>query len=118
MGEGSAIPTDPHHTPNFIQPSPQPQKTQKPMKPKRKDTQVDTIAQTRFESVSKHSNDSLLARGNTLRSDKDRLKLDELCNDEPFLTNKVLDLEKEQRPYKQMRLPILKRRSRSLKKER
>nr|GFD27400.1 hypothetical protein [Tanacetum cinerariifolium] len=26
----------------------------------------DTIAQTRFESVSKHSNDSLLARGNTL----------------------------------------------------
>ncbi|GKE69875.1 hypothetical protein Tco_1527947 [Tanacetum coccineum] len=44
----------------------------------------DTIAQTRFESVSKHSNDSLLARGNTLRSDEDRLKLDELmalCTD-------------------------------------
>ncbi|GJU26135.1 hypothetical protein Tco_1164756 [Tanacetum coccineum] len=38
----------------------------------------DTIAQTRFESVSKHSNDSLLARGNTLRSDEDRLKLDEI----------------------------------------
>ncbi|GJR76879.1 putative ribonuclease H-like domain-containing protein [Tanacetum coccineum] len=36
------------------------------------------IARTRFESVSKHSNDSLLARGNTLRSDEDRLKLDEL----------------------------------------
>ncbi|GKD49248.1 hypothetical protein Tco_1278224 [Tanacetum coccineum] len=35
-------------------------------------------ARTRFESVSKHSNDSLLARGNTLQSDKDRLKLDEL----------------------------------------
>ncbi|GJZ61934.1 putative ribonuclease H-like domain-containing protein [Tanacetum coccineum] len=112
MGKGSAIPTDPHHTPTFIQPSTQPQKTQKPRKPKRKDTQVpqpsdpigsvvdeavhkelgnglvraatttssleaeqdsgggprcqetmgDTIAQTRFENVSKHSNDSLLAR--------------------------------------------------------
>ncbi|GJW59860.1 uncharacterized mitochondrial protein-like protein [Tanacetum coccineum] len=130
----SAIPTDPHHTPTIIQSSTQPQKTQQPRKPKRKDTQVpqpsdpienvadeavhkelgdslvraattassleaeqdsgninktqskatpnessslgttsgggpkcqetigDTIAQTRFESVSKHSNDSLLAR--------------------------------------------------------
>ncbi|GJR40841.1 hypothetical protein Tco_1216525 [Tanacetum coccineum] len=38
----------------------------------------DTTARTRFESVSKHSNDSLLPTGNTLRSDKDRLKLDEL----------------------------------------
>ncbi|GJV92158.1 putative ribonuclease H-like domain-containing protein [Tanacetum coccineum] len=133
-GEGSANLTDPHHTPTFIQPSPQPQKTQKPRKPKRKDTRVpqlsdpsenvadetvhkelgdslvrdattasslkaeqdsgnitktqskatpnessslgttssggprcqetmgDIIAQTRFENVSKHSNDSLLAR--------------------------------------------------------
>ncbi|GJX55394.1 hypothetical protein Tco_0285291 [Tanacetum coccineum] len=43
--------------------------------PKCQETMVDTIAQTRFENVSKHSNDSLLARGNTLRSDKDRLKL-------------------------------------------
>ncbi|GJR09094.1 retrovirus-related pol polyprotein from transposon TNT 1-94 [Tanacetum coccineum] len=37
---GLAILTDPHHTPTFIQPSTQPQKTQKPRKPKRKDTQV------------------------------------------------------------------------------
>ncbi|GJZ79004.1 hypothetical protein Tco_0643841 [Tanacetum coccineum] len=166
MGEGSAIPTDPHHTPTFIQPSTQPQKTQKPRKPKRKDTQVpqpsdpigsvadeavhkelgdslvraattassleaeqdsgnidktqskatpnesssqgtnsgggprcqetmgDTIAQTRFENVSKHSNDSLLARGNTLRSDEDRLKLDELMALCTTLQNRVLYLEK------------------------
>ncbi|GKB57712.1 hypothetical protein Tco_0913898 [Tanacetum coccineum] len=166
MGEGSAIPTDPHHTPTFIQPSTQPQKTQKPRKPKRKDTQVpqpsdptesvadeavhkelgdslvraattassleaeqdsgninktqskatpnessslgttsgggprcqetmrDTIAQTRFENVSKHSNDSLLARGNTLRSDENRLKLDELMALCTTLQNRVLDLEK------------------------
>ncbi|GJS33580.1 hypothetical protein Tco_0531962 [Tanacetum coccineum] len=46
--------------------------------PRRQETIGDTIAQTRFEYVSKHSNDSLLARGNTLRSDEDRLKLNEL----------------------------------------
>ncbi|GKA86733.1 hypothetical protein Tco_0808444 [Tanacetum coccineum] len=41
MGEGSTNPTDPHHTPTFIQPSTsQPQKKQKPRKPKRKDTQI------------------------------------------------------------------------------
>ncbi|GJU83645.1 hypothetical protein Tco_1286010 [Tanacetum coccineum] len=40
LGEGSAIPTDPHHTPTIIPPSTQPQKTQKPRKPKRKDNQV------------------------------------------------------------------------------
>ncbi|GKA89178.1 hypothetical protein Tco_0810990 [Tanacetum coccineum] len=40
MGEGSANKTDPHHTPIIIQPSTQPKKTQKPRKPKRKDTQV------------------------------------------------------------------------------
>ncbi|GJW82336.1 hypothetical protein Tco_0146311 [Tanacetum coccineum] len=166
LGEGSTIPTDPHHTPTIIQSSTQPQKTQQPRKPKRKDTQVpqpsdpiknvadeavhkelgdslvraattassleaeqdsgninktqskatpnesssqgtnsgggprcqetmgDTIAQTRFESVSKHSNDSLLARGNTLRSDEDRLKLDELMELCTTLQQRVLDLEK------------------------
>ncbi|GKA07792.1 hypothetical protein Tco_0687016 [Tanacetum coccineum] len=135
MGEGLANPTDPHHTPIFIQPSTsKPEKKQKPRKPKIKDTQIpqfsgptehvadedvykelddslvrattttssleaeqdngniaktqskatpnessslgttsgggprrqetmgDTIAQTRLENVSKHSNDLLLAR--------------------------------------------------------
>ncbi|GJW78305.1 hypothetical protein Tco_0139987 [Tanacetum coccineum] len=166
IGEGSANPTDPHHTPTIIQPSTcQPQKKQKPRKPKRKDTQIpqssgptdnvadeavneemddsleraattatsldaeqdrgninktqskatpneadsqgttsggglrcqetmgDTIAQTRFENVSKLSNDPLLARGNTLPSDEDSLKLNELM---PLCTNlqqRVLDLE-------------------------
>ncbi|GJS82286.1 retrovirus-related pol polyprotein from transposon TNT 1-94 [Tanacetum coccineum] len=41
MGKGLANPTDPHHTPTIIQPSTsQPQKKQKPRKPKRKDTEV------------------------------------------------------------------------------
>ncbi|GKG54335.1 hypothetical protein Tco_0557858, partial [Tanacetum coccineum] len=34
--------------------------------PRCQETMGDTIAQTRFENVSKQSNDSLLARGNTL----------------------------------------------------
>ncbi|GJT05316.1 hypothetical protein Tco_0839778 [Tanacetum coccineum] len=188
MGEGSANPTDPHHTPTFIQPSPQPQKTQKPRKPKRKDTQIpqssdpsdnvadeavhkelgdslvraattassleaeqdsgnitktrskatpnessslgttsgggprcqetmgDTIAQTRFENVSKHSNDSLLARGNTLRSDEDRLKLDELMALCTTLQNRVLDLEKT-KTSQHNEIASLKRRVKKLEKK-
>nr|GEY52368.1 hypothetical protein [Tanacetum cinerariifolium] len=54
----------------------------------------DTIAQTRFESVSKHCNDSLLARGNTLQSDDGRIKLDELMALCTNLQNRVLALEK------------------------
>nr|GEV97662.1 putative ribonuclease H-like domain-containing protein [Tanacetum cinerariifolium] len=48
----------------------------------------------RFESVSKHSNDSLLARGNTLRSDEDRMKLNELMDLCTNLQTRVLDLVK------------------------
>ncbi|GJU00638.1 putative ribonuclease H-like domain-containing protein [Tanacetum coccineum] len=40
MGEGSAMPTDPHHTPIITQPlSSQPQRKQKSRRPKEKDTQ-------------------------------------------------------------------------------
>ncbi|GKF91382.1 hypothetical protein Tco_0275083, partial [Tanacetum coccineum] len=42
--------------------------------PRCQEAMGDTAAQTRFGSVFKHSNDSLLTRGNTLRSDEDRLK--------------------------------------------
>nr|GEV43183.1 reverse transcriptase domain-containing protein [Tanacetum cinerariifolium] len=62
--------------------------------PRFQETIGDTTAQTRFESVSKHSNDLLLARGNILRSDEDRLKLDELMVLCTNLQNRVLDLEK------------------------
>ncbi|GKE17853.1 hypothetical protein Tco_1425430, partial [Tanacetum coccineum] len=41
MGEGSANPIDPHHTPIITQPSTsKPQKKQNPRKPKRKDTEI------------------------------------------------------------------------------
>ncbi|GKB00850.1 putative ribonuclease H-like domain-containing protein [Tanacetum coccineum] len=111
-----AILTDPHHTPTFIQPSTQPQKTQQPRKPKRKDTQVpqpsDPIENVADEVVHKELGDSLVRatttasslkaeqdsgggpRGNTLRSDEDRLKLDKLMALCTTLQNRVLDLEK------------------------
>ncbi|GJU42937.1 hypothetical protein Tco_1200203 [Tanacetum coccineum] len=61
--------------------------------PRCQDTMGDTPAQTRFESVSKLSNNSPLARGNTLRSDEDSLKLKELMELCTNLQNTVLDLE-------------------------
>nr|GEV17920.1 hypothetical protein [Tanacetum cinerariifolium] len=58
------------------------------------DTIGDTIAQTKFENVSKLSNDSLLARGNTLQSDEDIIKLNELMELCTNLQSRVIDLEK------------------------
>ncbi|GJX13882.1 hypothetical protein Tco_0205640 [Tanacetum coccineum] len=61
--------------------------------PRCQETMGDTIAQNRFENVSKTSNDPLLARGNTLRSGKDCLKLNELMELCTTLQQIVLDLE-------------------------
>ncbi|GKB95891.1 hypothetical protein Tco_0982028 [Tanacetum coccineum] len=126
LGEGSGNPIDPHHTPTFIQPSTQPQKTQKPRKPKRKDTQVvvpgakkpwgDTNCLIRIENVSKHSNDSLLTRGNILRSDEDRLKLNELMELCANLQTRVLDLEKTKTTQRN-EIASLKRRVKKLEKK-
>ncbi|GJU45500.1 hypothetical protein Tco_1202766 [Tanacetum coccineum] len=69
---GSTIPTDPHHTPTFIQPSPQPQMIQQPRKPKRKDTQVphpsDPIKNVTDEAVHKELGDSLVRAATTASS--------------------------------------------------
>ncbi|GJZ89603.1 hypothetical protein Tco_0661385 [Tanacetum coccineum] len=62
--------------------------------PRRQETIRDFIAQTRFENVSKHSNNPLLARGNTLQSGEDSLKLNELMKLCTNLQIRVLDLEK------------------------
>ncbi|GKD11047.1 hypothetical protein Tco_1190732 [Tanacetum coccineum] len=125
MGEGLANPNNPHHTPTIIQPlTSQPQKKQKPRKPKRKDTEVpqlsgptDNVADEAVyeemddsleraattatsldaeqdRNVSKTSNDSLLARVNIPRSDEDSLKLKELMEFYTKLQQRVLDLEK------------------------
>ncbi|GKC74325.1 putative reverse transcriptase domain-containing protein [Tanacetum coccineum] len=76
----------------------------------------DTIAQTRFENVSKHSNNSLLAKGNTLQSDEDRLKLEELMELCTNLQNRVLDLEKT-KTTQANEIASLKRRVNSLKRK-
>ncbi|GJQ97890.1 hypothetical protein Tco_0009029 [Tanacetum coccineum] len=63
IGEGLANLTDPHHTPTIIQPSTQPQKTQKHRKP-RKDTHVpssnDLFENVADEAVHKELGDSLV----------------------------------------------------------
>ncbi|GKD32027.1 hypothetical protein Tco_1242805 [Tanacetum coccineum] len=112
MGEGSANPSDPHHIPTIIQPSTsQPQKKQKPKRPKRKDTEIpqssgptDNVAD---EAVYEEMDDSLEwaattatsldaeldRRVNTPRSDEDSLKLKELIEFYTKLQQRVLDLE-------------------------
>ncbi|GKC29209.1 putative ribonuclease H-like domain-containing protein [Tanacetum coccineum] len=96
IGEGSANPTDPHHTPIITQPSTsKPQKKQKLRKPKRKDTKIPqssgpiepiTDEATNEENVPAHSNDPLL-------SGEDRLKLNDLMEICTKLQQIVLDLE-------------------------
>ncbi|GKA72874.1 hypothetical protein Tco_0779090 [Tanacetum coccineum] len=61
--------------------------------PRCQETMGDTITQTRFENVSKTSNDPLLARGNTLQSGENSLKLNELMELCTNLQQRVLDLE-------------------------
>ncbi|GJT67458.1 hypothetical protein Tco_1018938 [Tanacetum coccineum] len=151
------MPTDPQHIPTFIQSSPPPKKTQKPRKPKRKDTQVpqpsdptDIIAD---EAVHKELGDRLVRaattassleteqdsgnitmtrsmetpnessflgttssggpKGNTLQSDEDRLKLNELMELCTNLQKKVLDLEKT-KTTQQNEIDSLKRRVKKL----
>ncbi|GKD68992.1 hypothetical protein Tco_1323082, partial [Tanacetum coccineum] len=62
--------------------------------PRCQQTIGNTIAQTRFGNVFKLSNDPLLARGNTLRSGEDSLKLKELMELCTNLQIRILDLEK------------------------
>ncbi|GJY88164.1 hypothetical protein Tco_0502792 [Tanacetum coccineum] len=96
VGEGSANPTDPHHTPILTQPSTsKPQKKQKLRKPKRKDTEIpqssgpiEPIADeaANEENIPTHSNDPLL-------SGEDSLKLNDLMEICTKLQQRVLDLE-------------------------
>nr|GEV11355.1 hypothetical protein [Tanacetum cinerariifolium] len=74
----------------------------------------DTTTQTRFESVSKHSNDSFLARDNTLQSDKDRLELNGLMALCTNLQIRVLDLKKTNTTQSN-KIASLKRRVKKLK---
>nr|GEU49349.1 hypothetical protein [Tanacetum cinerariifolium] len=84
--------------------------------PRCQDTIRDTIAQTRSEGVSKLSNDSLLAKGNTLQSYKDRLKLTELMKLCITLQSRVLELEKT-KTTQALEIDSLKRRVKKLEKK-
>nr|GEW92926.1 hypothetical protein [Tanacetum cinerariifolium] len=73
LGEGSVMPTDPHHTPTILQSSSsQPQKTHKPRKPTRKVTQVpqpsDPMEHVIDDDVYKELGDSLVRAATTTSS--------------------------------------------------
>nr|GFA13576.1 hypothetical protein [Tanacetum cinerariifolium] len=75
-----------------------------------------TIAQTRSERVSKLFNDSLLARGNTLQSDADSMKLNKLIELCTTLQSRVLDLEKT-KTTQALEIDSLKKRVKKLEKK-
>ncbi|GJV81599.1 putative ribonuclease H-like domain-containing protein [Tanacetum coccineum] len=118
MGEGSANPTDPHHTPTITQPSTsQPQKKQ-PRRKQRKDTEVSQPSSPiepmadetkNVESVPTHSNDPLLSGEDSLKLKK----LIELCTN---LQKNVLDLETT-KTIQALEIDSLKRRVKKLKKK-
>ncbi|GJS20311.1 hypothetical protein Tco_0448943 [Tanacetum coccineum] len=82
--------------------------------PRRQETIWDTIAHTRSQNVSKLSNDPLLAKGNTLQSGKDSLKLNELMELCTNLQQRVLDLETT-KTTQATKIASLKRRVKKLK---
>ncbi|GKE78690.1 hypothetical protein Tco_1544810 [Tanacetum coccineum] len=73
IGEGSAIPTDPYHTPTIIQPlTSQPQLKQRSRRPKRKDTEVPQLSgpttNVADEAVNEEMDDSLVRAATTAYS--------------------------------------------------
>ncbi|GJT75226.1 hypothetical protein Tco_1041951 [Tanacetum coccineum] len=125
MGEGSANPIDPHHTPTFIQPSPQPQKTQKPRKPKIKDTQVpqpsDPTESVVDEAVHKKLGESLVSAATTasnLEAEQDSgggPRCQETMGD-TIAQTRVLDLE-QTKTTQHYEIKSLKRRVKNLEKK-
>ncbi|GJR80690.1 putative ribonuclease H-like domain-containing protein [Tanacetum coccineum] len=80
--QSTAIPNDPF-----------PQGISSGGSPRRQDTMGDRPAQTRFERLSKQSNEPPLSRVNTLGSGEDSMKLQELMDLCTKLSDRVLDLE-------------------------
>ncbi|GJS99300.1 hypothetical protein Tco_0820470 [Tanacetum coccineum] len=90
QGSGNIIRTQSMATLN----EPIPQGTGSGSGPRRQDTILgDRPAQTRFERLSKQSNDPPLSRVNTLRSGEDSMKLNELMEICTKLSERVLALE-------------------------
>ncbi|GJZ54044.1 uncharacterized mitochondrial protein-like protein [Tanacetum coccineum] len=85
--------------------------------PRCQETMGDTIAQTRFEGMYTKTFKDLRLQRHTLRSDEDRLKLNELMELCTTLQNRVLDLEKT-KTTQQNEIASLKRRVKKLEKKR
>ncbi|GJQ99810.1 putative ribonuclease H-like domain-containing protein [Tanacetum coccineum] len=114
VGEGSANPVDPYHTPTNSQPSTsQPQQKQKSRKSKKKNTELphlsDSTDYVADENVTPHSNDLLL-------SGEDSLKLNELMDLCTKLSDRVLALESI-KITQALDIASLKRRVKKLKKK-
>ncbi|GJZ00600.1 hypothetical protein Tco_0518029 [Tanacetum coccineum] len=114
VGEGSANPVDPYHTPTNSQPSTsQPQQKQKSRKSKKKNTELphlsDSTDYVADENVTPHSNDLLL-------SGEDSLKLNELMDLCTKLSDRVLALESI-KTTQALDIASLKRRVKKLKKK-
>nr|GEX59404.1 putative ribonuclease H-like domain-containing protein [Tanacetum cinerariifolium] len=119
IGEVSADPTDPHHTPTITQPSTSKhQKKQKPRKPRRQDTEetqpsgpTTNVEDEAFnkENVSQHSSD-------LLHSVEDKIKLTKLilCTN---LQKRVFDLETI-KTFQAQEITSLKKRVKRLEKKR
>nr|GEX53848.1 hypothetical protein [Tanacetum cinerariifolium] len=113
LGEGSAMPTDPHHTPTILLSlSSQPQKTHKPRKPTRKVTHVpqpsDPMEHVIDEAIHKELGDSLV-RAATAASRTDLgggPRCQETMRDTTAQTRRVKKLEKrnKSRTHKLKRL--------------
>nr|GEY10427.1 reverse transcriptase domain-containing protein [Tanacetum cinerariifolium] len=125
LDEGLTMPTDPYHTPTILQPSSsQPQKTEKPRKPKRKDTQVPqpsgSTKSITNEAVYKEFDDSLVRAATTafgLGAEQDSgggPRCQETIGDTTAQT-RGLDLEKI-KTTQHNRIDSLKRRAKKLEK--
>nr|GEW13939.1 putative ribonuclease H-like domain-containing protein [Tanacetum cinerariifolium] len=113
MGEGSKIPTDPHHTPIITQPSSSPsQKKQKSRRKQRKEIKVPSLSSEipNEEGVPTTSNDPL-------PSGEDRMQLNELMILCTILQKQVLDLE-EAKTAQAKKIASLKKRVKKLEQKR
>ncbi|GJU23748.1 hypothetical protein Tco_1157090 [Tanacetum coccineum] len=105
MGEGLANPTDPYHTPTIIQPlTSQPQKKQKPRRPKRKDTEIPQSSgptgNVADEAVNEEMDDSLERAATTatsLDAEQDRGNIDKTQSKEDASKQgrKIDDIDKD-----------------------
>ncbi|GKC76182.1 retrovirus-related pol polyprotein from transposon TNT 1-94 [Tanacetum coccineum] len=98
QGEGSAMPTDPQHTPTIIQPSTsQPQKKQRLRMPKRKDTKIPQSSgpttNVADEVVYKERDDSLVRAATTASS----LEAEQDSGDYKFENSKIQKVREERR---------------------